>query len=347
MISGMGDREAGTNGGSRGPTMYAWNPLFADRGGVLSDGTGGSGDTSKIPVTRLLQYMPSTLSPEPGSNCVYQVGTSKVGDYSLTDAWHGGAWLNHASRQAIAFIGYKCNYVSHYYQAANPCGGNPCNENTGWVCGETGDPDPYTTKLWFFDPDDIALTADSTIQVNTPQPFAELDLTQYQWDPTECQASFKDMAYDETAGVLYATENIFDSGGRTIVHVFDVNELPEYLLDIDLVAPTYVVQGDSFQFVLDWDFQDTASCTFAASDSVVTRISVLATTQAGAESEVSFATGPGVNTVPPHIFTYAFPELGSYDDTVMLRGRVMFTAPAACADTVYTDSRGIFVQLPE
>jgi hypothetical protein len=108
-----------------------------------------------------------------------------------------------------------------------------------------------------------------------------------------------------------------------------------------------MVQGDSAQFVLDWDFQDTADCTFAASDSVVTRISVLALTTAGTETEIAFKTGPGADTKPPKAITYAFPELGDWDGTVMLRGRVMFTEPSACADTVYTAYRGCYVQLPE
>jgi hypothetical protein len=303
-------------------------------------------------VTTLLQYTPEILE----NTCDPDVfSTHNIDDYSRTDSWVEGAWFNHDGRQSIVFAGTKCIYESHY--GADGCPGSSnglCNENSGWVCGDDDDVGPpYRVRFWFYDPDDIAQVALGNLDAWDPQPYATFDFTPYIYDPTECNNSFTGMAYDPERGRIYISEqsDITQPGGAQsvcpLIHVFDINVQPEYLLSLTLQAPTYMVQGDSAQFVLDWDFQDTADCTFAASDSVVTRISVLALTTAGTETEIAFKTGPGADTKPPKAITYAFPELGDWDGTVMLRGRVMYTSPAACADTVYTAYRGCYVQLPE
>lgn len=362
LIAGMGDREAGTNGASRGPTIYAFNPLFADRQGCNSTGGGSNPDTSKIPVLRLLQYQPnggtggdtscdSTYGTQRAHYDVHR-GYDRENDYSLTDAWHGGAWLWHNNKQSLVFSVTKCRYHSHYYQpptTGHPegliCGGYPCpgvDNNSGWTCGDsTSDPPAYRTALWFYDPDDIKDVLLGFKQPYDPQPYAALSLTDFQWDPSACTATFRDMAYDDVNGRLYISEPEADAPGnnhRPLIHVFDITPWESYLVSFDISRDAVVHVGDSAYVALTWDLQTTADCTFATDSTSVASVEVVV-----ADSTFSIDSAPLVNgSTALYEANIPCPTFG----LTHVRGRLTIDAPGTDCDGVFdTPIKTVFVQL--
>lgn len=291
MISGMGDREAGTNGGSRGPSMYAWSPYFGDRDGTFPQG--GAGDTAKIAVTRLLHYPPNggtggdtSCDSTYGTHAaIYTArrGYDRANDYSLTDSWSGGSWITHNGRQAIVFVGSKCNHHSHYFQPGGslPCGGFPCagiDNGSGWTCGDSTSSDPaYRTALYFYDPDDIAQVALGNLDPWDPQPYAALSLTDVQWNTTECAPGFGDIEYDATNGRIYMSQPEEDGVNepKPLIHVFDITPWESYVVSMSITSEGYAHVGDSLQVIFDWDLQTTADCTFATDTTSVASISIV------------------------------------------------------------------------
>lgn len=330
VISGMGDREGGTNGAMQGPGMYAWNPNVPP----LPFG-------AELDVMTIAWYKTKPLPA--GSECdsCGQVSVRAIPGYSQEDEWVDGCWMTHDGRQAIAMFGNKCRYCSFYI--GDHCSGiwnnGPCNQgSSGWTCGQ--DPSGLPAKvgqIMFFDPDELARSAVGEIDPWDVHPFATADLTPYVYEPIDCSPGIQGVAYAAELGMVFTVELDKDhdqtqQGDCPIITVYEFTPLPDFLVSLECSAPHYAAAGDSFQVVLDWDMQSTADCTISG-DTEVYEVALEVN-----DGSVDVVTIPGP-VAPPQVVTWAAPTAGSFRLRAALK-----RAGFGCENgTWYSQERGLFV----
>lgn len=189
-------REAGGQGGSKGPTLYAiapWaqgNPPLA--GSNLSDVT-------------LLEY-PSGASGLP----------TKFPDYSANDTWNGAVWIKAGEKQAVLMVGEKGTGTNTCYGTSPAECNDPCSIDKGYHSY------PYSPRFIWYDVNDLALVAQGGKAPGDVIPYSSWTPLENTWDTGACSAGYGGVAFDRDRGRLYVAELNADSGAP-IVHVFQVN----------------------------------------------------------------------------------------------------------------------------
>ncbi len=156
----------------------------------------------ELPYTTLLKY-----------SSVMDGDNHKMKNYSHSDSWSGGAWINAGSNSAVIFVGTKgsgytwygyftpdgvgppphypegapCVYYEEDIMCTRPDGETPCTqedlapclganvqeESRGWWSSR------FDAVILFYNPNDFASVAINKMQPYEPQPYAILDLDNF------------------------------------------------------------------------------------------------------------------------------------------------------------------------
>jgi hypothetical protein len=176
-------REAGANGGSQGPALFAFDP------------------DNPVDAVDLVYYR------EIYPGCPAQ-GLCDFPGYESPDSWMGAEWVWSTVGRAILVAGVKAG--STCYGTGATCG-DPCRASQGYHGY------PYTGRILFYDPADLEARLAGSLQPYEVLPYAEWDPTEL-WQQ-ECP-NLGGLSYDEASGRLYVAERLAGPDGRGIIHVY-------------------------------------------------------------------------------------------------------------------------------
>ncbi|MFH0981998.1 MAG: hypothetical protein V2A79_10705 [Planctomycetota bacterium] len=197
-----GSEEVTTNGGSQGPTLFAFHAWDTDT---------PTGDLDALPVLYYRVVFPGCAGPNVGNpaECDYP-------DYTMCDDWTGGAFADDGTRRAILLAGYKGLGDNCYDEPPVECH-DPCSAAHGYHC------QPYERQVIFYDVHALGQTA-----LGRQDPWLVLPYTI--WRPTELYldddpcTNMGGMAFDAQNGRLFIVER--GLGGTdtnaTVVHVWSL-----------------------------------------------------------------------------------------------------------------------------
>jgi hypothetical protein len=187
------------DGGSQGPTLFAFHPWDTDT---------ASGDLDALPVLYYRVAFPACAGPNVGdpAECDYP-------GYTMCDDWTGGAFVGDDDRQAIMLLGYKGLGPNCY---GNVECDNPCSDDQGYHCH------PYERQVIFYDVDQLGQSARGEQDPWVVLPYET-------WRPDEfyledpCQNA-GGIAFDEQSGRLFMVERGLGGAdtNAVVVHVWSL-----------------------------------------------------------------------------------------------------------------------------
>ncbi len=187
LVTGFA-REAGANGGSQGPALFAFDP------------------DDPLNAVDLLYYR------EIYPGCPYEENCDFPG-YESADSWMGADWVRSGNVNAILVAGIKAG--STCYGEASECG-DPCRSSKGYHGY------PYTPKILFYDPADLEAGLLGIVEPYEILPYAEWIPTEL-W-AQECPA-VGGMVFDESSARLYLAERLAGPFGNGIIHVYQLQDI--------------------------------------------------------------------------------------------------------------------------
>jgi hypothetical protein len=184
LVTGF-SREAGANGGSQGPTLFAFDP------------------DNPADAVDLLYYR------EIYPGCPYQ-GDCDFPGYQSPDSWMGADWVATSAGRAVLVAGVKAG--STCYGSGAACG-DPCRDSQGYHGY------PYTGRVLIYDPADLEARLTGSLEPWQVVPVAQWDPAEL-WEQ-ECP-DVGGLAFDEASGRLFLAERLVGSSGEGVVHVYQV-----------------------------------------------------------------------------------------------------------------------------
>ena len=195
-----GADEPTTDGGSQGPTLFAFYAAESDS---------AAGDLDALPVLYYRVAFPGCAGPNVGdpAECDYPA-------YTMCDDWTGGAFVDNGARQAIMLLGYVGLGGNCYDEPPVECG-DPCSDDHGYHCH------PYERQVIFYDVHELGRSA-----LGEQDPWVVLPYET--WRPDEFYLSGNPcwnvggMAFDGDSGRLFMVERGLGEGGMNavVVHVW-------------------------------------------------------------------------------------------------------------------------------
>jgi hypothetical protein len=194
-----------TDGGSQGPTLFAFRALTGDN---------PTGNLDALPFLYYRVKFPGCAGPN--------VGNPLVCDYpgfTMCDDWTGGAFADNGARRAIMLLGYKGLGNNCYDEPPVQCN-DPCGDSHGYHC------QPYERQVIFYD-----VHALGDIALGRRDPWEVLP---YQvWRPREFYLSGHScwnaggMTYDRQSGRLFMVERgLGGDVNAAVVHVWGLAAAP-------------------------------------------------------------------------------------------------------------------------
>ena len=194
--------EITVNGGSQGPTLFAFHPFESDS---------PSGNLDALPMLYYRVKFPGCAGPNVGnvSECDYP-------GFTMCDDWTGGAFVDSGTKRTIMLLGYKGLGNNCYDEPPVQCN-DPCSQNHGYHC------QPYERQVIFYDVKQIGKTA-----LGQQDPWAVLPYTI--WRPSEFYLDGSTcwnaggMAYDTQNKRLFMAERGLGESemNAIVVHVWSV-----------------------------------------------------------------------------------------------------------------------------
>ncbi len=200
LISGLSSQQ-GVSGTSQGPAFFAFGPWFN------YSGTNPPQNGAVLNAQKLVSY-PYTGQPDADRD-----PPSNFPDYQVPDSWDAAAWVYTPTQHAVVVTGHRAMGAT-YYGDARP---NDCTIYKGYH-GE-----PYEPRVIFYDPADLALSAQGLKDPATIVPYAEWNPAQYLVNT--CMWDLTGAAYDSERGLFYllhANADVEDGEPTPLVYVFSV-----------------------------------------------------------------------------------------------------------------------------
>ncbi len=210
-----------TQGGSQGPTLFAFMPLTSDDPGTT--------ELDALPMLYYRVRYPGCAGPDIGVG-----GTAVDCDYpgfSMCDSWDGGGFIGTREKNAIVLLGHKGSTNCYYCDETGDdpeCHVTPvngecvryCDEGRGYHCG------PYHREILFYDTGQLAGAAQGVVSPWEILPYEIWRPTDFFLSGTNVCGGVGGMAYDEANHRLFAIER--GLGGHqgenaAVVHVWRVN----------------------------------------------------------------------------------------------------------------------------
>ncbi|NLX14965.1 MAG: hypothetical protein GXY44_15125 [Phycisphaerales bacterium] len=191
-----------TDGGSQGPTLFAFQPWDTDN---------PTGNLDALPVLYYRVAFPGCAGPNVGSPaaCDYP-------DFTMCDDWTGGAFVDNGARRAVMPLGYKGLGDNCYDEPPVECH-DPCSDAHGYHCN------PYERQVIFYDVHELGESA-----LGRQNPWAVVPYTI--WRPTEFYLrgnpcyNAGGMAFDAEGRRLFMVERGLGEGemNAVVVHVWSL-----------------------------------------------------------------------------------------------------------------------------
>ncbi|UCG15254.1 MAG: hypothetical protein JSV19_08140 [Phycisphaerales bacterium] len=190
-----------TEGGSQGPTLFAFHPLGTDA---------AAGNLDALGVLYYRVAFPGCAGPNVGDpdDCDYP-------GYTMCDDWTGGAFVDDGDRRAIMLLGYKGLGENCYDEPPVECN-DPCSDSHGYHC------QPYERQVILYDVHELGQSA-----LGRQDPWIVLP---YEiWRPAEFYlddpcTNMGGMTFDGESGRIFMVER--GLGGvdtnATVVHVWSL-----------------------------------------------------------------------------------------------------------------------------
>jgi hypothetical protein len=190
------------DGGSQGPTLFAFHPADSDT---------FSGDLDALPVLYYRVQFPGCAGPNVGVPAVCDYP-----DYTLCDDWTGGAFVDNGTERAVMLLGYKGLGTNCYDEPPVDCN-DPCSDDHGYHCN------PYERQVIFYDVHALGHSAEGD-----QDPWVVVPYTI--WRPDEFYLSGNTcwnaggMAFDAESGRLFMVERGLGESemNATVVHVWSL-----------------------------------------------------------------------------------------------------------------------------
>ena len=190
--------EAGANGGSQGPTLYALAPWE-------------EGDPPRAGAS--LEALALLFYPEI-VECVWEdPELCHFPDYRAKDDWGGGVWIETEKGSAVLIFGRK-GLGENCYGTEAQCGGDPCASSKGYHAY------PYQPQILFYDPKELAEVVAGAKKPWEVLPYQVEGPVEEVFD-REC-GTFGAAAYDEERKLVFVAEREAGRWGETAVHVWKV-----------------------------------------------------------------------------------------------------------------------------
>lgn len=189
-----------TRGGSQGPTLFAFQPWDSDA---------PTGDLDALPMLYYRVLFPGCAGPNVGDteNCDYP-------DFTMCDAWFGGAFVDNGTRRAILLLGYKGLGNNCYDEPPVECN-DPCSDSHGYHCH------PYERQVIFYDVHELGHSAQGQQDPWVVVPYEIWRPDEFYLDSNPC-TNMGGMAIDETGRRLFMVER--GLGGNdtnaVVIHVW-------------------------------------------------------------------------------------------------------------------------------
>ncbi len=201
-------KEAGANGGSQGPTLFAVDP--DDLALMPEAGT-------NLDALAILYYREKYSCVWNGENDINEEpaeGACDYPNYRGVDAWNGGAWLESSDKAAVLIVGMK-GQGPNCYGTQEECGGDPCRPSKGYHGY------PYDPQILFYSPKDFVEVLNGNQDPWTVLPQEIYSAADVVLGNSAC-AELGSAAYDSERKILYITEQNAGSFGETVVHVWEI-----------------------------------------------------------------------------------------------------------------------------
>lgn len=144
----------------------------------------------------------------------YEIGQGEMNNYSVTDIWRDGAWLEAGDKAAVIFTGSKSQYYGYYGGALPDDGGTSGYHST-----------PNQAAILFYDPNDFAEVVLGRQRPHDPQPYAVMQLENYLFSQKNLGSrTLGGVGYDRENNILYIGEpkNYSGDSNSELVHVFRI-----------------------------------------------------------------------------------------------------------------------------
>ena len=211
--------ELTTDGGSQGPTLFAFRPL-------ASDNPPAGTELDALPMLYYRVKYPGCAGPDIGTggaavDCDYP-------DFSMCDSWSGGSFIGTREKNAIALLGRKgttnCYYCDETGEDPECHASTPpaecvryCNEDRGYHCG------PYRRQIIFYDTGELADVARGAISPWEVLPYEIWSPPDFFLSGVNVCGDVGGMAYDETNRRLFVIERGlggYQGDNAAVVHVY-------------------------------------------------------------------------------------------------------------------------------
>lgn len=196
-------KSRGTDTGSQGPALYAFNPWEEEN---------PQGNLDAIPILWYRFIYPECAGPNVGekSACDYT-------DFTMCDKWLGGSFVESGDQRAILLFGVKGLGDNGYGQ---PESESACNPYQGYHC------DPLERQVIFYDIDELGEAAQGKREAWTVVPY-------HIWRPAEFYLGDVNgytcgetggMTFDPLTHRLYMVEKGVGENNAAVVHVWVLTE---------------------------------------------------------------------------------------------------------------------------
>jgi hypothetical protein len=194
--------EVTIEGGSQGPTLFAFHPWDSDS---------PTGDLDALPMLYYRVAFPGCAGPNVGASaaCDYP-------DYTLCDDWTGATFVDNGARRAIMLVGYKGLGVNCYDEPPVECH-DPCSESHGYHCN------PYERQVIFYDVHELGHSALGNQNPWVVVPYEIWRPEQFYLQDNPCWTA-GGMTFDAASGRLFMVERGLGEGemNANVVHVWSL-----------------------------------------------------------------------------------------------------------------------------
>ena|GEM_PF-2564714 len=191
-----------TDGGSQGPTLFAFHAFDSDT---------ATGDLDACPVLYYRVAFPGCGGPNVGdpAECDYP-------DYTMCDDWTGGAFVDNGARQSIMLLGYVGLGDNCYDEPPVECH-DPCSDDHGYHCH------PYERQVIFYDVHELGRSALGEQNPWVVLPYETWRPDEFYLDDNPC-TNMGGMAFDGESGRLFMVERGLGGAdmNAAVVHVWSL-----------------------------------------------------------------------------------------------------------------------------
>ncbi|HRR85263.1 MAG TPA: hypothetical protein P5316_09650 [Phycisphaerae bacterium] len=199
-----------TDGGSQGPTLFAFRPWDSDN---------PTGNLDALPVLYYrVAFSDDCLAfPCCGGPNVGNPAQCDYPDFTMCDDWTGAAFVDNGTRRAVMLLGYKGLGNNCYDEPPVDCN-DPCSETHGYHCN------PYERQVIFYDVHELGTSALGQQNPWVVVPYAI-------WRPTEFYLAghtcwnVGGMTFDAAGLRLFMAERGLGEGemNAVVVHVWSLS----------------------------------------------------------------------------------------------------------------------------